>query len=89
MEVSSLELVPLLGPARDYITHKEQVSLGLTDRSIYHGPPTDEVDAAWEALYEGMCSSATQPLFIAYLSNLQGFRWNICYPCIPSGPPCQ
>lgn len=51
--VLSTVLMPCeLGPAQDAITHKKQVMLALEGRSKYHGPPDDDVDAAWEALYE-------------------------------------
>jgi len=39
-------------PIRDVISNVNRVFPALTDRSKYHGPPTDKVDTAWEDLYE-------------------------------------
>lgn len=42
----------LAGPVNDAITHDRQVFTGVTNRTKYSGPPSDDVDKEWEALYD-------------------------------------
>jgi hypothetical protein len=44
-------LAPAAGAVEDEIVVFHSNFLG--DKTEYQGPPTDEVDAAWEALYDG------------------------------------
>lgn len=47
----SLSSLVVQGPANEAVSHRNVVPGALTSTSKYHGPPTDEVDANWEALY--------------------------------------
>jgi len=42
---------PIYSPAESAVTHVRKVFPALTDRTKWHGPPDDAVDAAWSELY--------------------------------------
>jgi len=42
---------PKYSPVDGLYSHEERVTLGLLERSEYHGPPSDELDRRWESLY--------------------------------------
>jgi len=60
---------PVYSPAQDAIAHVTKVSGTFTTLSKFSGPPSDEVDAAWEGLYHEYMISAVPREQAALLRN--------------------
>jgi hypothetical protein len=48
-------LTSYTAPARAAIKYEQKVFSTFGEKTMYHGPPTNETDIHWEDLYQSAC----------------------------------